>query len=120
MAQELNLYSDPRFFAAMQVARMTSRRTRIGNAVIDLITKNYSATLSEFTRIAQVRFTSADPRMSAQIANAFATEFIQANCSADLTALRMRGALYSNSWIKRAPALSNPDKISTIMRARLV
>ncbi len=97
VAQELNLYSDPRFFAAMQVDKddfpTDSDRQ---NAVIDLITKNYSATLSEFTRIAQVRFTSADPRMSAQIANAFATEFIQANLQR-----RFDSSSYARSFVQQ-------------------
>jgi capsular exopolysaccharide synthesis family protein len=80
VADRLNLYSDPRFFRAMQVneedfQNVTQRR----NAVLDLLMRNLDTVLQEDTRIVAVRFTSTDAAMSAAIANAYATEFIQAN-----------------------------------------
>jgi capsular exopolysaccharide synthesis family protein len=47
--------------------------------VIDLLIKNFKSDLPIETRIAEIQFTSTDPKMSATIANAFTTEFIQWN-----------------------------------------
>ena len=80
VAGRLNLYSDPKFFRAMQVDQedfKTNEDRRTG--VIELLMDNLDTKLAENTRIATVRFTSTDAQMSAAIANAFATEFIQAN-----------------------------------------
>jgi capsular exopolysaccharide synthesis family protein len=80
VAGRLNLFSDPRFFNAMQVDResfQTDAERRRG--VIELLMTNLDTVLQEDTRIANVRFTSTDPQMSAAIANAFGAEFIQAN-----------------------------------------
>jgi capsular exopolysaccharide synthesis family protein len=80
VADRLNLYSDPNFFRAMQVDQedfqnVTQRR----NSVLELLMRNLDTVLQEDTRIVSVRFTSTDAAMSAAIANAYATEFIQAN-----------------------------------------
>jgi capsular exopolysaccharide synthesis family protein len=80
VAERLNLYSDPRFFRAMQVDEedyqtVTQRR----NGVLRVLQDNLDTVLQEDTRIVSVRFTSTDPQMSAAIANAYAAEFIQAN-----------------------------------------
>lgn len=80
VAQRLNLYSNPRFFTAMQASEdgfKTDAERR--NGVIELLQKHFKATLSAQTRIAQVEVTTIDAKMSADIANAFAAEFVQAN-----------------------------------------
>jgi capsular exopolysaccharide synthesis family protein len=80
VAGKLNLYSDPRFFRAMQVDREDYENDVLRRrGVIDLLMNNLDTTLQEETRIAVVRFTSTDAQMSATIANAYAAEFIQAN-----------------------------------------
>ena len=80
VAQRLNLYSDPRFFSAMMIKpedfRSDDERKR---GVIEALQDNFQANMPVDTRMAQIAFTSTDPKMSATIANAFATEFIQAN-----------------------------------------
>ena len=80
VAQRLNLYSDPRFFSAMMIKpedfRSGDERKR---GVIEALQDNFQANMPVDTRMAQIAFTSTDPKMSATIANAFATEFIQAN-----------------------------------------
>lgn len=79
VAQKLNLYSDPRFFAAMQVKEDFKTEDERHNAVIRALMNGLKATLPAETRMAQIKFTSTDPKMSADIANAFASEFIQSN-----------------------------------------
>jgi succinoglycan biosynthesis transport protein ExoP len=80
VARRLNLYTDPAFFNAVQINpddfQSESERR---NEVIDLLQANFTANLPDNTRVARIRFTSTDPKMSADIANAFASEFIQAN-----------------------------------------
>ena len=80
VAKRLNLFSSPRFFAAMQVSDDSyDNDTERRNGVIELLMGHLQAALSSQTRIATIQFTSIDPQMSSDIANAFATEFIQAN-----------------------------------------
>ena len=80
VAQRLNLYSDPKFLSAMMIKpddfNSDEERKR---GVIEALQDNFQAALPVDTRMAQITFTSTDPKMSATIANAFATEFIQAN-----------------------------------------
>lgn len=80
VARKLNLYSDPRFFNAMQVDEDSyATRSSQRNGVLDLLSENLEVALPGDSRIVGISFTSTDAQMSAQIANAFATEFIQAN-----------------------------------------
>ncbi|MEO0031024.1 MAG: hypothetical protein RIS94_782 [Pseudomonadota bacterium] len=79
--RRLNLGSDTRFFAAMNVkfgeGKMSGQASR--KLAIDLARGNMSVDLPRETKIAQISFTSTDPAYSAKIANAFAEEFIQSN-----------------------------------------
>ena len=80
VAKRLNLYSDPRFFSAMQVDRDEYKTdTERRDAVLDLLQSNLEISLPGDSRIAQISFTSTDAQMSARVANAFAEEFIQSN-----------------------------------------
>lgn len=80
VAQKLNLYSDPRFFNAMQVdPDEFETRSALRNGVLGLLADNLEVGLPGDSRIVDINFTSTDRQISAQVANAFATEFIQSN-----------------------------------------
>lgn len=80
VAQKLNLYSDPRFFNAMQVDQNEfETRSALRNGVLNLLEENLEVALPGDSRIVDIKFTSTDRQISAQVANAFATEFIQSN-----------------------------------------
>ena len=80
VAQKLNLYTDPRFFNAMQTNQDSfETQTQLHDGVAGLLADNLEISLPDNSRVAVIRFTSTDPQMSAQIANAFASEFIQSN-----------------------------------------
>jgi capsular exopolysaccharide synthesis family protein len=80
VAKRLNLYSDARFFSAMQADRDEYKTdTERRDAVLDLLQSNLEISLPGDSRIAQISFTSTDAQMSARVANAFAEEFIQSN-----------------------------------------
>jgi capsular exopolysaccharide synthesis family protein len=80
VAQRLNLFSNPRFFVAMQADEdKYDNQTERRNGVIRLLQDHFSSELPTQTRIAQISITSTDAKMSADIANAYAAEFIQWN-----------------------------------------
>lgn len=81
VVRRLNLASNERFFVAMQAPGLTetaSEQARV-NLAIGMLRANLSADLPRDTRIASLSFTSTDPQVSADVANAYAAEFIQAN-----------------------------------------
>lgn len=81
VVRRLNLASSERFFAAMQEPGMVeeaSERERTDEA-IHLVRTNLSVDLPRSTRIATIAFTSTDPQISAEVANAYGAEFIQSN-----------------------------------------
>lgn len=81
VVQRLNLAGSNQFFTAMeapQAARLGTVDTR-REAAIALLRDHFSLNLPRRTSVADLSFTSPDPRLSAQIADAFAAEFIQAN-----------------------------------------
>lgn len=80
VAQKLNLYTDPRFFNAMQVDQDSfANQTLLHDGVAQLLADNLDISLPDDSSVAVIRFTSTDAQMSAKIANAFASEFIQSN-----------------------------------------
>jgi succinoglycan biosynthesis transport protein ExoP len=80
VAQKLNLYTNPRFFNAMQVDQDAfPNQTKLHDGVAKLLADNLEINLPDDSRVAVIHFTSTDPQMSAQIANAFSSEFIQSN-----------------------------------------
>ena len=81
VVQRLNLASDARFFAAMEDPLGVRQGTAAGRRelAIGLVRGHFAVDMPRRTRIAQLSFTSTDPSLSAKVANAFATEFIQAN-----------------------------------------
>jgi len=81
VVRRLNLASSESFFAAMEAPGLTenaSEQERT-NAAIGLTRGNLSVDLPRSTRIASLSFTSTDPQVSANVANAYAAEFIQAS-----------------------------------------
>ena len=81
VVQRLNLGANNRFFAAMEAPKAVQQGTPAGrrDMAIGMVQGGFAVDLPRRTRIANLSFTSTDPQMSAQIANAFAAEFIQSN-----------------------------------------
>jgi capsular exopolysaccharide synthesis family protein len=81
VVRRLNLATNEQFFAAMQASGETegvSEQERADTA-ISLVQGKLDVDLPRSTRVASLSFTSADPQISAEVANAYAAEFIQAN-----------------------------------------
>ena len=80
VVRRLNLAANERFFAAMQDSAVSadSEQERT-DAAIGMVRGNLSVDLPRSTRVASILFTSADRQVSADVANAYAAEFIQAN-----------------------------------------
>jgi len=81
VVRRLNLASNERFFAAMQSPQISengSQQARF-TAAVDMVGGNFSVSLPRDTRIAELSFSSTDPEISANLANAYAAEYIQSN-----------------------------------------
>ena len=80
VAERMDLASNERFFNAMEAGDLVelSEQQR-ADRVTDMLRGNFSVELPTGTRIAELRFTSTDPGMSAMVVDAFASEFIQSN-----------------------------------------
>lgn len=81
VARRLDLARSDAFFTAMETTRPAGpdAERAAGNLAVALLQSNMRVELPQSTRIAQISVSSADPAMSARIADAFAEEFIQAN-----------------------------------------
>ena len=80
VAQKLKLFGNPRFAAAMGGDETTGLPAAIDRDItIGRLRSNLNVDLPFDSRIVTISFTSRDPALSAQIANAFASEFIQSN-----------------------------------------
>ena len=81
VALKLKLQSRPEFLTAMEAKSPGAGAPPedVRNAVVGLLQGNLKVNLPRDSRIVTISFESADPDISAEIANAFATEFIQAN-----------------------------------------
>lgn len=81
VAQKLKLSGNPHFYASQEVpepeAGASVEATRIG--VVGLLRGYLKVNLPRDSRIVTINYESTDPELSAQIANAYAGEFIQAN-----------------------------------------
>lgn len=81
VAQKLKLQGRSEFYTAME-SKAPGAATSTENArnqVVGLLQANLKVTLPRDSRIVTISFESADPGVSAEVANAFASEFIQAN-----------------------------------------
>lgn len=84
VARRLRLLDQPSFFAAMAAsppldAPSATARAHRREAVLTLLQAHLSVDLPRSSRVATIAVTSADPGWAARIANAYASEFIQAN-----------------------------------------
>ena len=81
VAQKLKLASDARFFAAQEadLPPASAPPLAVRNEVVGMLLGHLHVTLPRDSRIVTIQYDSTDPAMSADIANAYATEFIQAN-----------------------------------------
>lgn len=81
VAQKLRLVGNAKFYDAMGVRQPTGDLTRaeLEDLTIRTIEQARDVDLPRNTRLATVSFISTQPEMAAQIANAFASEFIQTN-----------------------------------------
>src|SRR5205085_9788677 len=81
VVKRLNLASNEAFFAAMEApgASKTGNEAQRREAAIGLVRGHFSVDVPRRTRVAQLSVSSTNPQVSAQVANAFASEFIQAN-----------------------------------------
>ena len=81
VAQKLRLVGNAKFYDAMGVRQPTGDLTRaeVEDLTIRTIEQARDVDLPRSTRLATVSFVSTQPEMASQIANAFASEFIQTN-----------------------------------------
>ena len=80
VAQKLKLFGNPAFAEAMGVKDTAGLPEAIQRELtIGLLQGHLTVDLPYDSRIVTVAFTSGDPALTAQIANAFASEFIQSN-----------------------------------------
>ena len=81
VAQKLNLIGNPRLLRAQGLSAPATGTAPDAqrDAAIALLMGNLSVNLPRDSRIVTISYVSADPDLSAQIANAYASEFIQAN-----------------------------------------
>lgn len=81
VAQKLKLASSARFFAAQQadLPPASAPALNVRNELVGMLVSNLHVTLPRDSRIVTIDYVSTDPAMSADIANAYGTEFIQAN-----------------------------------------
>lgn len=80
LVQKLNLAGNPAFFQSQEVPAPTGAPTEATKALAaGLLQANLTVVLPRDSRIITLRWESTDPRMSALIANAYSSEFIQAN-----------------------------------------
>ena len=80
VAQKLKLFGNPRFAEAMGVEESAGLPEAIQrDLTIGLLKNHLAVDLPYDSRIVTIAFTGGDPALTAQIANAFASEFIQSN-----------------------------------------
>ena len=81
VSQKLKLDVNPRFFASEETRAPAAGTADnvVRDKVITLLSKNLVVNLPRDSRIVTITFESTDPAMSADIANTYASEFIQSN-----------------------------------------
>jgi capsular exopolysaccharide synthesis family protein len=81
VSQKLKLDVNPRFFASEETRAPAAGTPDnvVRDKVITLLSKNLVVNLPRDSRIVTITFESTDPAISADIANTYASEFIQSN-----------------------------------------
>lgn len=94
--KRLRLQNSPTFYAQMEVAAPTSEMSpaAVRELTLGLLRGNMEVKLPRNSRIAAITFESTDAALSAQIANAFAEEFIEASLQQ-----RYDSSAYARSFI---------------------
>ena len=128
VASELRLYNSPDFVVYMGYEKAAAAHLPLSLAetqrrqVEDLLTANLQVILPRGTRIAQIRFQSADPVLAAKIANSYAQALIASNIE-----VRMVGSQYAQEYLAKQLALtrskledSEQESISYASKAGLI
>ncbi len=81
VAQKLNLTTSARFFASQEAdpPPASAPPILVRNQVVSMLVSHLHVSPPRESRIVSIQYDSTDPVMSADIANAYGTEFIQAN-----------------------------------------
>jgi len=81
VAQKLKLASSKRFFAAQEQDLPDAKASpaAVHEKIIKLLAKHLKVVLPRDSRIVSIAYESTDPALSADIANTYASEFIQSN-----------------------------------------
>ncbi len=81
VSQKLKLTSNPRFFASQEVdaPEASDSAAEVRDKMIRILSKNLKVTLPRDSRILTISFESTDAALSADIANAYASEFINSS-----------------------------------------
>lgn len=81
VAQKLKLDSSARFFSSQEadLPPASAPSLAVRNQVVGMLLTHLHVNLPRDSRIVTIQYDSTDPAMSADIANAYASEFIQAN-----------------------------------------
>jgi capsular exopolysaccharide synthesis family protein len=79
VANKLNLANDPGFFASAGVDPKAKTGLSPEAAAVEVLRANLAVSLPRNTRILPISFTSTDRALAAKIANAFASQLIDAN-----------------------------------------
>ncbi|MEY2942881.1 MAG: hypothetical protein RLY97_895 [Pseudomonadota bacterium] len=81
VSQKLKLTANPRFFAAQEVdaPEVKDSAGEVRDKMIKLLLKNLKVALPRDSRIVTISYESTDPALSADISNAYASEFIQSS-----------------------------------------
>jgi uncharacterized protein involved in exopolysaccharide biosynthesis len=120
VVRRLNLAGNERFSPQCSPGRQPSGSEQARfNAAVGMVAANLAVSLPRQTRIAELSFTSTDPEVSAQLANAYAAEFIQSNLQRKFDSSVLRAQLSSPSSLrKRASGSKLRSASSTPMPAR--
>ena len=111
VAQKLKLFGNPRFAAAMGGEETTGLPAAIDRDItIGRLRSNLNVDLPFDSRIVTIAFTSGDPALSAQIANAFASEFIQSNLQRKYDSSAYARQFVSNQLAETKQRVENSER----------
>lgn len=81
VAQKLKLVGNPRLYNGQGVPapKEGTSAEDLRNQAVTMLGRNLEVRLPRDSRIVTINYTSTDPELSAQVANAYASEFIQSN-----------------------------------------
>ena len=77
--------------------------------MVDLLQSGVGTDVKENSRLATIWFDSADPAVSAAIANSYVDNYIQTTCSASTTRRFTRGSFSRLAWRRPRCGWKNPS-----------